>query len=175
MQALDDVVRDGKARFVGLSNFKRDEIEACGQSRRVDVVQYGWNLFDRRMEREILPHCAEQGIGFMAYGSLAYRAADRHVHRGHGLRRARTGAPAKETWARSSSSTRSSAPSRFADNVRAVEELKELAASYGKSLPQLALRWAISNPISQHRAGRVPHDRRGRGQRRRHRLVDQRR
>ena len=51
MSALDDVVRDGKVRFVGLSNFKLDEIEACMAVRRVDVVQYGWNMFDRRMQQ----------------------------------------------------------------------------------------------------------------------------
>ena len=37
-------------------------------------------------------------------------------------------------------------PETFPDNVRAVDELKGIAARYGKSLPQLALRWAISNP-----------------------------
>src|SRR3954451_22346319 len=55
MSALNEVVRDGKGRFVGLSNFKREEIEACQQVRRVDVVQYGWHLFDQRMQREVLP------------------------------------------------------------------------------------------------------------------------
>ena len=72
MGALDDLVREGKVRFVGVSNFMRHEIEACMQTRRVDVVQYGLNMFDRRMQREILPYCEEQGIGFEAYGSLAY-------------------------------------------------------------------------------------------------------
>ena len=37
MSALDDIVREGKARFVGVSNFKREEIEACMATRRVDV------------------------------------------------------------------------------------------------------------------------------------------
>src|SRR3954469_7421486 len=72
MTALDDVVRDGKVRFVGLSNFKREEIEACAAVRRVDVVQYGWHMFDRRMQREIFPYCQENDIGVMAYGSLGY-------------------------------------------------------------------------------------------------------
>jgi aryl-alcohol dehydrogenase-like predicted oxidoreductase len=67
MAALDDIVREGKVRFVGLSNFKREEIEACMKVRRVDVVQYGYNMFDRRMQREILPYCQENGVGFMAY------------------------------------------------------------------------------------------------------------
>src|SRR3977135_3567576 len=72
MSALDDIVRDGKVRFVGLSNFKLDEIKACMAVRRIDVVQYGWNMFDRRMQTEILPYCDANGIGFMAYGSLAF-------------------------------------------------------------------------------------------------------
>src|SRR2546427_11951984 len=38
MSALDDVVREGKARFVGVSNFRREQIEQCMAVRRVDVV-----------------------------------------------------------------------------------------------------------------------------------------
>ena len=72
MRALDDIVRQGKARYVGVSNFRRAQLDACMQLRRIDVVQYGWNMFDRRMQREIFPWCAAQGVGVMAYGSLAY-------------------------------------------------------------------------------------------------------
>src|SRR2546430_5493685 len=43
MQALDDLVKQGKARAVGLSNFRLEEIKACMSARRVDVVQYCWN------------------------------------------------------------------------------------------------------------------------------------
>lgn len=145
MQALDDLVRDGKVRFVGLSNFKLEEIEACMAVRRVDVVQYGWNMFDRRMQRDILPYCADQGVGFMAYGSLAF-----------GLL---TGTFTEEMdfgtqdW-RSRQGNMGSikmfaalfGPEKFKDNVRAVEQLKKIAARYDKSLPQLALRWATSHP-----------------------------
>jgi len=145
MRALEDVVRQGKARFVGVSNFKRDEIEACMQVRRVDVGQYGWNLFDRRMQRDVLPYCRENGIGVMAYGSLAY-----------GLL---TGAFTENTdfgsddWRARADKMGSIklfdtlfGPEFFRRNLRVVEDLKGLAARHGRSLPQLALRWAISNP-----------------------------
>jgi len=145
MRALEDVVRQGKARFVGVSNFKRDEIEACMQVRRVDVGQYGWNLFDRRMQRDVLPYCRENGIGVMAYGSLAY-----------GLL---TGAFTENTdfgsddWRARADKMGSIklfdtlfGPEFFPRNLRVVEDLKGLAARHGRSLPQLALRWAISNP-----------------------------
>jgi len=146
MRALEDVVRQGKVRFVGLSNFKRDEIEACMRTRRVDVVQYGWNLFDRRMQRDVFPYCREEGIGVMAYGSLAY-----------GLL---TGSFSKDTdfgsddWRARADKMGSIklfdtlfGRDHFAKNLAVADDLKALAARHGRSLPQLALRWAIANPV----------------------------
>jgi myo-inositol catabolism protein IolS len=146
MQALDDIVRDGKARFVGLSNFTRDEIEACMATRRVDVVQYGLNMFDRRMQREILPYCDAQGIGFEAYGSLAYGLLSGTL------------APdvefPRDDWRAKSDKWGVMAPlftnlfgrDAIPRNVAAADELRGIAARYGRSLPQLALRWTTSNP-----------------------------
>src|SRR5262245_25260715 len=145
MSALDDIVREGKVRFVGLSNFKKEEIEACMAVRRVDVVQYGWNMFDRRMQTEILPYCAEHGVGFMAYGSLAFGLLTGTFTEDHDFGstdwRARQGnMGAIKMFAALFG------PEKFKDNVRAVEELRVIAARYDKTLPQFALRWAMSNP-----------------------------
>ncbi len=144
-RALDDVVRQGKSRYVGVSNFRLSQLEACMKLRRIDVVQYGWNMFDRRMQREIFPWCTANGIGVMAYGSLAYGMltggftadmqfdeTDWRSKRGMlgGLNLFRT----------------MFGPDHFPRNLRAVEELKTVAAKYGKTLPQFALRWTLSNP-----------------------------
>ena len=174
MSALDDIVRDGKVRFVGLSNFKLDEIEACMAVRRVDVVQYGWNMFDRRMQREILPYCAEQGVGFMAYGSLAFGLltgtfTEDHDFGGADWRARQGNMGAIKMFAALFG------PEKFKDNVRAVERaeghrgpLRQEPAAARAALGDLA-------PGGEHRARRLPHRRRGRGQRRRGRLDDQRR
>jgi aryl-alcohol dehydrogenase-like predicted oxidoreductase len=145
MRALDEVVQAGKVRFVGLSNFKLSEIEACMAVRRVDVVQYGWNLFDRRMQTEILPYCQEHGVGFMAYGSLAFGLltgtfTEDHDFGGKDWRARQGNMGAIKMFAALFG------PEKWKDNVRAVEELKGIAAQYGKSLPQLALKWAVSHP-----------------------------
>jgi len=146
MQALDDVVKQGKARAVAVSNFRLAQIKKCMQTRRVDVVQYCWNMFDRRMEQEIFPYCREQGIGVMAYGSLAYGMlsgtfsvemnfdeSDWRSKRGNlggiNLFQHLFG------------------PEAFVRNLHAVEELKAMAKGYGKTMAQLALRWTTSNPV----------------------------
>ena len=146
MHALEDVVRAGKARFVGVSNFKRNEIDACMRVRRVDVAQYGWNMFDRRMQGEVFPYCREHGIGVMAYGSLAYGLLTgtftRDVDFGSDDWRARA-----DKMGSIKLFDMLFGPEFFPRNVRAVDELKGIAARYGRSLPQLALRWATASPV----------------------------
>ena len=110
-------------------------------TRRVDIAQYGYHMFDRRLEREIFPTIAEHGIGLMTYGSLA-----------HGLL---AGAFTPETtfdeddWR--SNGIAFNIPlfteEVFARNVAAVDELKPIAARHGKTVAHLALRWVLSNPV----------------------------
>jgi myo-inositol catabolism protein IolS len=146
MRALDDLVKQGKARAVGLSNFKLSEIETCMKARRVDVVQYCWNMFDRRMQNEIFPYCRENNIGVMAYGSLAYGMLtgtfNEEMTFDKGDWRAKRGQLLNINLFQ-----HLFGPDHFLKNLRAVEELKAMAKRYGKSLPQFALRWTLSNPI----------------------------
>lgn len=146
MRALDDLVKQGKVRAVGLSNFKLDEIKKCAETRRVDVVQYCWNMFDRRMQSEIFPYCRENGIGVMAYGSLAYGMLTgtftEEMDFGKGDWRAKRGQLMNLNLFQHLFDSE-----HFLKNLRAVEELKAMAKRYGKSLPQFALRWTLSNPV----------------------------
>jgi myo-inositol catabolism protein IolS len=146
MRALDDVVRQGKVRFIGVSNFRLAQIEECTRLRRIDVVQYAWNMFDRRMQAEIFPYCAAQQIAVMAYGSLAYGMLSGTFHAGMSFDendwRSRGGNLGSLNLFRTLFG-----PEHFPRNLAAVEELKRLAAKYGKSLPQFALRWTLSNPV----------------------------
>jgi aryl-alcohol dehydrogenase-like predicted oxidoreductase len=141
MLALEEIVQAGKARFVGVSNFRLEQIQSSMAARRVDVGQYGYHLFDRRMERDIFPYCLEHGIGMMAYGSLA-----------HGLL---TGVFTPDTTFEESDwrskggafGLRPFAPENFATNLAVVEELKAIAARYNKTIADLALRWVLTHPV----------------------------
>jgi myo-inositol catabolism protein IolS len=146
MRALDDIVGQGKARYIGVSNFRLAQVEECMRLRRIDVVQYAWNMFDRRMQTEIFPYCAAQQIAVMAYGSLAYGMLSGTFHPGMSFDendwRSRGGMLGSLNLFRTLFG-----PEHFPRNLAAVEELKSLAAKYGKSLPQFALRWTLSNPV----------------------------
>lgn len=73
MRAMEQLVRDGKVRYVGLSNFSVPELKAAASA--VDELaivsnQVEYNLFDRFIEKQILPHCVANGISLVAYSPL---------------------------------------------------------------------------------------------------------
>jgi len=128
MTALDDVVRQGKVRYIGVSNFRLAQIEASMRLRRVDVVQYAWNMFDRRMQAEIFPYCDAQQIGVMAYGSLAYGMLSGTFQAGMQFE--------ENDWC---------SKGGMLGNLNLFR--KRLAAKYGRTLPQFSLRWTLSNSV----------------------------
>ena len=141
MRAMEDLVKEGKTRFVGVSNFKSDEIETCMETRRVDVGQYGYHLFDRRTEIDVLETHKKHGIGFMGYGSLA-----------HGL----LAGAFNEQTVFEDSDWRSRGglfnmplftKENFPRNLKVVEDLKGIAADMGTKIYNLALAWVLANPV----------------------------
>ena len=143
MGALDSVVQQGKVRYVGVGNFTLAQLEECQAVRRIDVVQYQNNLFDRRMEQEIFPYCRQQGIGVMAWGPLASGLLG-------GVFTADTKFGDKD-WRSIGDTVPEVIVQQYADevfgrNVQLVNELKPIAASLGKTVPQLALNWSLDNP-----------------------------
>jgi len=77
LRALDDVVRAGKARYVGCSNYFAYQVaRALGRSEllglaRFACVQPRYNLLCRQFERELFPLCADEGLGVIAYNPIA--------------------------------------------------------------------------------------------------------
>ena len=62
----------GKIRHYGVSNYTAPMLAACQQHGQLATNQVGYHLFDRRAEKAVLPYCRAEGIGFMAYGTLAF-------------------------------------------------------------------------------------------------------
>jgi aryl-alcohol dehydrogenase-like predicted oxidoreductase len=146
MGALDDVVRAGKVRFVALSNFTLAEVEACAAVRSVDAVQYVHGLFDRRIDAELLPWCTTNGVGFLGYGALAYGLLGGTLPPGHHFPADDWRSKTDKWGVMSPLFEHLFGPGRIAENIAVVDDLRELAAARGRSVAQLALRWATATP-----------------------------
>lgn len=69
-RVLSDAKKAGKVRYLGLANSNLTDYKACSEIDTVDAFQSNYNLFDRHVEKELLPLCAEKNLGFMSYGTL---------------------------------------------------------------------------------------------------------
>lgn len=73
MSAMEWLVRDGKVRFIGVSNFSLKELKEAEKhlsENLISSIQVEYNLFDRIIENNILPHCEQRGITTIAYSPL---------------------------------------------------------------------------------------------------------
>ncbi|MCC6179681.1 MAG: aldo/keto reductase [Chloroflexi bacterium] len=139
MRALEELRSEGKTRYVGVSNFSAHELQEARKSAPICANQVGYNLFDRRWEREMFPTARELGIGVMAYGPMA-----------HGLL---TGTLARENtfderdWRRHGMifGQRLFGPNLGA-NLDVVEKVRGVAQDLGTTLPLLALAWVLRHP-----------------------------
>ena len=140
IEALEKLKKDGKIRHYGVSNFSPAMMEVCESTGHLTANQVGYHLFDRRVERAVLPYTQAHGIGFMAYGTL-----------GFGLL---TGAFTESTtfvdWDWRSRGSAFGLPlfqrEKFVKELRVVERLKPIAARCGKSVAQLAIAWVLGSP-----------------------------
>lgn len=135
VEALIRLQEKGKIRTFGLSNFSREQMEDCLQIGPITSLQPPYNLFERAADKEILPFCLEKGIVTLVYGGLC-----------RGLLSGKfTG---KEQFPRGDlrRGDPKFKPDRFPQYIKAVEALKKIAASYGKTMAQFALRWALQQP-----------------------------
>ena len=142
LRALDDLVRLGKVRYIGCSNFagwqltKSLWISDLKGLARFETVQPRYNLLFRGIEEELLPVCLSQGVGVIPYNPIAAGLLTGKHKRGQ--------PPV--------SGTRFDLREVYRDiywyerNFEAVEKLEAIAGKYGHTLIQLALSWVLANP-----------------------------
>jgi aryl-alcohol dehydrogenase-like predicted oxidoreductase len=137
-RALDSLVRDGKIRHVGVSNYDAKQMDELSRYGPVETLQPPYHMFRRDIETEILPYAAGHDIGVLVYGPLAHGLLS-------GGMTPRTTFPSDD-W-------RSHSPDfsgeRFARNLEVVERLDAFARERAMSLPQLAVAWTLAHPAVQ--------------------------
>lgn len=141
LEALHDVVRAGKARYIGASSmfawqFAKAQYTADlhGWTRFVSMQNH-YNLIYREEEREMIPFCLDQGVGLIPWSPLArgFLAGNRTRDRGGETIRSKTDDLAHRMYYRD-------------DDFAVVDRVVELARKRGHSPAQIALAWLLHRP-----------------------------
>lgn len=145
LDALDDLVRQGKVRHIGCSNFLTYQlVRAVGRSEtlglaRFDSVQPRYNLLFRQIEREMLPFCAEDGVGVIPYNPIAGGLLSGKHNR--------QAAPPEGTRFTLGAAAKNYQDRYWHDKeFDTIEALVPLADEAGVSLVTLAVAWVLANP-----------------------------
>lgn len=142
LEALHDVVKAGKARYLGASSMYAWQFaKALALADRHDWTRFvsmqdHYNLMYREEEREMLGLCAEEGIGVLPWSPLARGKLTRPASEWASTERAETDQFGKTLYAKTEE----------ADRV-VVGRVEEIAAAHGVPMAQVALAWMLHKPV----------------------------
>jgi aryl-alcohol dehydrogenase-like predicted oxidoreductase len=145
LEALETVVRSGKARYIGVSNWPAHKVaRALGRSElkniaRIASVQPRYNMLFRGFERDLLPMCAEESIAVIPYNPLAGGLlTGKHNHA--------TPPQAGTRFALGTAARRYQERYWNEKEFETIEALRPIAAEAGNSMATMALSWVLANP-----------------------------
>ena len=145
LRALDDLIRQGKVRYIGCSNYlawqlcKALWVSDVAKLARFDCIQSPYNLITRGIEDELLPLCKSEGVGVCVYNPLAGGLlTGKHDPK----------KPPAEGTRFSNKLQGKTYSDRYwlPSNFRAVASLKKVAEKNGHSMAQLSLASILNNP-----------------------------
>lgn len=134
-QALLSFQAEGKIRALGVSNYSPSQMEAWRKVAPLHTDQPPYNLFERGIERDLLPYCRTNGIGVVAYGVLCRGLLTGKFSASHSF--------AEGDLRRIDPKFQGDAFRRY---LAAVDDFRPLARAHGCTPAQFAARWALQQP-----------------------------
>jgi aryl-alcohol dehydrogenase-like predicted oxidoreductase len=132
-EALRRLFEQGTIRAIGVSNFSPEQMDAFSAVAPLHVVQPPYNLFERQIEKDVLPYAEEHELAVLAYGALCRGLLSGRMRPDTGF----DGDDLRQTDPKFQ-------PPHYAQYLSAVAALDQLARErYGKSVLALAVRWIL--------------------------------
>jgi len=135
MRALDDLVRAGKVRYIGVSNFDVAQMQQAMAVRPIDSLQPRYSMLYRDAEPAILPFCREQGIGVIVHSPLA-----------KGLLTGKYGPETRFPADDERSQMPDFQGGAYRRHLAIAARLRTFAQDRGHTLVELAVAWTLANP-----------------------------
>lgn len=131
--AMGELVKEGKIRFLGLSEAGPETIRRAAAAHPIAALQSEYSLWERDVESDILPVCEEHGIGFVPYSPLGRGFLTGQIN-------SRDDLPADD-WRRNDPRY---SEENLGANLKIVDAIRAVADRRGVSLAQIALAWLIA-------------------------------
>ncbi len=144
MRTLDDLVRSGKVRYIGCSNFSAWHLmKSLAVSDRLGLERYVahqayYSLVGRDYEWELMPLGLDQGVGAVVWSPLGWGRLTGKIRRGKPL--------PQDTRLRNDVSMAGGPPVEAEHLYRVVDALETVGKETGKTIPQVALAWLLTRP-----------------------------
>jgi aryl-alcohol dehydrogenase-like predicted oxidoreductase len=136
-EVMMDLVAKGKVRWTGVSNFDIDLLARCEARSHVDSLQPPYSLLNRSARDELIPWCADHGVGVLAYSPMASGLLTGKFDRDAADRLA------PDDWRRGNPEFQEP---RLSRNLALVERLRAVAERLDLGLPALAVAWTLATP-----------------------------
>ena len=136
--AMAELRRQGKVRWIGVSNFNTDQLERIQRIAPVTSLQPPYSLIHRDIETNILPYCSRNGIGVIAYSPMASGLLT------GAMTRERVAAFPQDDWRRHSQDFQEPQLSR---NLELVERMRVIGRRHGRSPAEVAIAWTLRTPV----------------------------
>ncbi|WP_225412459.1 aldo/keto reductase [Stigmatella hybrida] len=136
-KALAELKRQGKVRWIGVSNFDEKQLEFAHQISPITSLQPPYSLINRHIEKAILPFCERHGIGVIVYSPMASGLLT------GAMTRERAAKLPKDDWRRNS---RDFQEPLLSKHLALVDRLREVAAVHGRSPAEAAIAWTLRKP-----------------------------
>jgi aryl-alcohol dehydrogenase-like predicted oxidoreductase len=133
IDAMAELVRAGKIRFIGLSEASTETLEKANRTHPVSALQTELSLWSRDVQASILPKARELGIGFVAYSPLGRGFLTGTINKRDDLK--------PDDWRLE---TPRFSEAAIANNQKLVEKVKEIADEKGVTPSQVALAWVLA-------------------------------
>ncbi len=135
-RAMQALYKEGLIRAIGVSNYSPEQMNRFMSVSELHTVQPPYNLFERQVDRDVLPYVREHNLSAFAYGSLC-----------RGLLTGKMRPETKFTGDDLRQSDPKFQPPRYMQYLNAVQQLDDLAQRrYGKHVMDLAVRWVLDQP-----------------------------
>jgi aryl-alcohol dehydrogenase-like predicted oxidoreductase len=134
---LAELKREGKVRWIGVSNFNVSQMERAEAISPITSLQPPYSLIRREVEKETLPFCRKQNIGVIVYSPMASGLLT------GAMTRERAATLPADDWRSRNPEFREP---KLSQNLALVERLRQVGKRYGRSPGEVAIAWTLHNP-----------------------------